>query len=396
MNKPKLWTKDFLILNATACFVMLTFFVLVVIISVFAIDNFHSSPSEAGLASGIFVVSSFISRLFTGKWIERIGRRKMLYAGLIGGLIMSLLYFAVTGIVFLLVVRFLHGAAFGIATTAALTITSDIIPIERRGEGIGYSALASTLASAIGPFLGMFISRRWGFQAAFVICSVSAALSLALAFFLTVSDVELTKEQAREMKGFHLRTFFEPGAIPVSFVCSVAYFCYSGVLAFLAPYAREIQLSDVASFFFVVYSAATLLSRPYAGRLLDSKGENCVMYPAFLAFALALIVLGKASHGYTLLAAGAFMGFGLGAIQSASLTIAVKVAPSHRLGLANSTFFMFLDVAVGIGPFINGLFVPFSGYRGLYMGLTVLALACLLLYYLLHGRRAARSRATNA
>lgn len=376
-------------MNCASCFVMLNFFVLIVIVSVFAIDTFRSSPSEAGLASGIFVVSSFISRLFTGKWIERIGRRRMLYVGVIAGLVMSLLYFAINGIIFLLVVRFLHGATFGITTTAALTIISDIIPAERRGEGIGYAALASTLASAIGPFLGMFISQHWDFRAVFVACTVSAALSVILVLFAAVPEVKLTKEQLAETRGFRLKSFFEPRAIPISAVCAVAYFCYSGVLAFLAPYAREIHLSDAASFFFVVYSAATLVSRPYAGRLLDSRGENCVMYPAILAFALALVLLGKAGHGYTLLVAGACMGFGLGAIQSASQTIAIKVVPSHRLGLANSTFFMFLDAAIGIGPFITGLFVPFTGYGGLYTGLTIVALVCLGLYYLLHGRKTA-------
>jgi MFS family permease len=229
----------------------------------------------------------------------------------------------------------------------------------------------------------------------FVACAVSAALSLALAFFLTVPEVELTREQLKEMKGFHPRSFFETKAIPISVVCAVGYFCYSSVLSFLAPYAREIHLADAAGFFFVVYSAATLVSRPYAGRLFDSKGGNYVMYPAILLLAIGLAVLGGASHGYALLVAGAFVGLGLGALQSTSQTIAVKVAPPHRLGLANSTFFMFVDVAIGTGPFIIGLFVPFAGYRGSYRSMAVVAFACVFLYYLLHGRRAILGRMGN-
>ena len=54
MHKPKLWTKDFLIICFANFFVALNFYLLMVISSVFAIDSFHSSPSEAGLAAGIF------------------------------------------------------------------------------------------------------------------------------------------------------------------------------------------------------------------------------------------------------------------------------------------------------------------------------------------------------
>jgi MFS family permease len=152
---------------------------------------------------------------------------------------------------------------------------------------------------------------------------------------------------------------------------------------------------EVAGFFFVIYSAATLVSRPFAGRLFDSKGANFVMYPAIVLFAIGLIVLSQAGHAYALLLAGASMGLGLGAVQSAGQTIAVKVAPAHRMGLANSTFFMFLDIAIGIGPFVIGLFVPFAGYRGLYTGMGVVAFTCMFLYYLLYGKRAARAGAMD-
>ncbi len=69
MNKPKLWTKDFLIISFLHFFITLNFYMLMVVISVFAIDNFHSSPSEAGLSASIFVIGTLIARLFSGKWI---------------------------------------------------------------------------------------------------------------------------------------------------------------------------------------------------------------------------------------------------------------------------------------------------------------------------------------
>lgn len=152
MNKPKLWTKDFLIVSAANFFLYFTFYLLMVSITVFATEKFHATPSQAGLASGIFVVGTLIARLFSGRSIDRIGWKRMLYIGFILFLLTTGLYFWVTNLNFLLVNRFLNGAALGIASTATGTIVAKIIPHERRGEGTGYYALSVTLAAAIGPF----------------------------------------------------------------------------------------------------------------------------------------------------------------------------------------------------------------------------------------------------
>ena len=176
MNKAKLWTRDYTLVTCSNLFVSLNLYVLMVIASIFAMDTFHSSPGEAGFASGIFMIGSVISRLLSGKWIERIGRKKTFYGGLIFGLAMTLLYFAVNDIVLLFIVRFFHGIASGIALTAMGTIVSYAVPKERYGEGLGYFMLSLTLAMAIGPFLGIIVSRYAGFNMCFVACAIFAAM----------------------------------------------------------------------------------------------------------------------------------------------------------------------------------------------------------------------------
>lgn len=229
----------------------------------------------------------------------------------------------------------------------------------------------------------------------FVACAISAALSVACAPFLFVTEIGLTEEQLETMKGFNYKSFFEPKAIPISIVCGAISFCYSSVISFLTLYSRRIHLIDAASFFFVVYAMALLFSRPYAGRSFDSKGENAIMYPAILVFAAGMIILSQTHHGYVLLLAGALIGLGTGAIQSTSQAVSIKVTQPHRLGLATSTFYVFTDAGIGVGPFILGLFVPFTGYRGMYIGMAGVAFACMFLYYMLHGKRAVPRKVEN-
>jgi MFS family permease len=393
MNKPRLWTKDFIVASLVTLFLSLSFHITLVIISVYAMDTFQSSPSLAGLATGIFVIGGLITRLYFGRWIEKIGRRKMLFAGIFFNLVTILLYFVASSYPLLLIVRFLHGASNGIAVTVAMTIAANIIPNERRGEGMAYFiSLSGTLSAAIGPFLAIFVVQHGSYNMVFIFCAIFAVLGLIMAFILSIPEIKLTKEQLRETKEFKFSRFFATKAIPISIICGLIYFCYSSVTTFLSAYSKEINLIEIASFFFIVYSIAVLISRPFVGRLFDSKGENFVIYPAIIIFMAGIILLSQTHSGLTLMLSGALIGIGLGTIQSSIFTIATRVGPLHQTGLATSTVMMLMDVGGGIGPFIYGLFIPFIGYRGMYAGVAFVALVCVFLYYLLYGKEARRGK----
>lgn len=388
MDKPKLWTKNFMIVSAANFFLYFTFYLLMVTITLFATEKFHASPSEAGLASGIFVIGVLVARLFCGRYIDQIGWKKTLYIGFILFLITTCSYLLVNSMTILLINRFLNGAAMGIASTATGTIVAKLIPNERRGEGTGYYALSLTVAAAIGPFLGMFITEHASFYMNFIACIIFLALSFIAVFFVKIPKLEFTKEQLKSKKGFSVHNFFEVKALPISIIAAIIALGYSSILSFITSYAKEINLMSVGTFFFIVYAIFALISRPFTGRLFDEKGENSVMYPAIILFATALFLLGQAHNGVMLLLSGVLLGFGYGTTSASMQAISVKVAPKHRLGLATSTNFIFQDLGVGIGPFVLGYFVPIVHYRGLYMMMAAVIFACLFLYYLLHGRKA--------
>ena len=159
----------------------------------------------------------------------------------------------------------------------------------------------------------------------------------------------------------------------------------------------EINLVDAASFFFVMYAGFLLMSRPFTGKLFDLKGENTVIYPSILLFGAGLLLLSQVQHGWTLLSAGAIIGVGFGTFQSSAQTVAVNEASSHRIGLATSTFFVFYDFGIGVGPFLLGVILPFIGFRDLYVGMSVIVFLGILIYYLVHGKKAAqRQKSVNS
>ena len=383
-NKPKLWTKNFIVSSGVNFFLILVFYLLMVTIAAYAVEEYDASTSEAGLVTGIFIIGTLIGRLVIGRYIDQIGRKRTLIIGLFLFTITSLLYFVNLGIPFLMVNRLLHGMTLGMASTAAGTIVAQIIPMSRKGEGIGYFSMSATMATAIGPFIGLFMSQRTSYETIFALCLVLGVISLAISLFVQVPPVE-NAPQTAEAEGFKLSNFLEPKAIPIAFITLAVGLCYSSVLSFINFYAIEIDLVDTASIFFVVYALAVLVSRPFTGRLMDAKGANYVMYPAFILFAAGLLLLSTANNSVTLLLAGALIGLGFGNMQSTTQAVAVKLTPPHRMGLATSTFFIFMDAGLGFGPYILGFVIPLTGYSTMYVILAIAALATAVLYYFLHG-----------
>ncbi|HWT73240.1 MAG TPA: MFS transporter [Mobilitalea sp.] len=386
MNKPQLWTKNFLIITAANFFLYFTFYLLMATITIFASEEFHTSSSLAGLASGIFVIGVLLARLFTGRYIDQIGWKKTLYTGFISFLLTTGLYMLVNSIGFLLVVRLLNGVAMGIASTATGTIVSKIIPDERRGEGTGYYALSLTIAASIGPFLGMLVISHASFRYNFIVCIIFLVFSFIAVFFVKVPKVESKKAELADRQRFSLHNFFEIKAIPISLTAFIIALGYSSILSFVTPFSKELNLTGAGSFYFIVYAIFVLASRPFTGKLFDQKGENIVMYPAIVIIACSLFVLEFTHTAFPLLVSGALLGLGYGTTSSSVQAVAIKVSPKDRMGLAISTNFIFQDLGVGLGPFIMGYFIPIIQYRGMYLMMSAVLLVCIIFYYAIHGR----------
>lgn len=385
-GKAKLWTKDFVIISATNFFLYLVFYLLLVTMAVFAVEKYHASESEAGLVTGIFIIGALIGRLIIGRMITSIGNKKMLYFGLFFFLLTSLLYFINGGIGFLLMTRLLHGIALGAASTATGTIVAEVLPSERRGEGIGFYSMSITLATAIGPFIGLYLSSHTSYQVIFGFCLALTMISFIISLFAKIPVVKKPAKTKMDKK-WGLSSFLEPKAFPIALVVIIISFGYSSVLSFINFYAIEMNLVDAAGLFFIVYAAAILVSRPFTGRLMDLKGANTIMYPAFILFGAGLLLLSTVESSIPLLLAGVLMGLGYGNMQSTTQAIAVKAAPPHRIGLATSTYYIALDAGVGFGPYVLGYIVPVTGYSNLYTIMGVIVLFTTILYYFMHGKK---------
>ena len=83
------------------------------------------------------------------------------------------------------------------------------------------------------------------------------------------------------------------------------------------------------------------------------------------------------------------LGAGFGNFQSAGQAVSLSLVSRSRFAQATTTFYIFFDLGIGLGPYLFGFMVPAAGYGGMYQSLAVVVLGALAVYYFLHGRRAA-------
>lgn len=391
-TNEKLWTKEFIILSVINFLATMVYFLLIVTIAKYAVNEFNVSTSTAGLASSIFIIGSLFGRLGGGQFISKLGSKKTLFYGLIAFLVTTLLYFASFNIGLLLVYRLLQGVAVGLVGTATGTIIAQILPQNRRGEGIGYFSLSAILATAIGPFIGLFLLQNFdGFEVIFIFNAILALIVFAM-FFLVKLPESLTSIPASvktnsENKKSIISNLIEKRAVPISLVALFVGLAYSGVLSFMTFYTTEINLEKVGGNFFLIYAVVVILTRPVTGKLLDSKGANVIIYPALIIFAIGMYLFSTTTTSIVFIIAAICIGIGYGNFTSVAQAVAVKETPRERMGLATSTFFVLYDIGLGFGPYVLGKIVPHIGYRDTFSWMVGVIVLSIVLYYFLCGKK---------
>lgn len=391
IQKEKLFNTGFITITTINFIVFLIYYCFVVITAKFATSELGANPAQAGFAAGIYIIGTLIARLYIGKKLELIGRKQMLRFGAIIYLITTIAYLISTNIIILDTVRFLNGFAYGAISTAANAIVTAYIPKSRNGEGINYYGLSTSLAAAIGPFIGILLLPIVGFKSVIILAIVLSVLVTVACYLFPVQNIELTDDHKKLLNSWSLNTFIEYKVLFISIVAFLIGLSYSSVLGFLSIYADNLGLSTAGAFFFVVYALVITLTRPFAGQIFDAKGENAVMYPSFIFLAIGLLTLSYTTTSFMLLLSGALIGLGYGTFMSNGQAVCLKLVESSKVSIALSTYFIGLDLGLGFGPYALGTVHSFLSYSGIYVLCAVLTVAVAILYAIFYKGKDAKA-----
>ena len=384
--KERLFTADFLMATAINLMITTVFFTLVTGMAVYAAGEFSAGQTSAGFAASAFVVGALCARVFAGKWVNTLGRKRIMVICMAVYTLAGLAYLGVTSFEMLVALRVVHGMALGFGQTALTASVFDLIPKSRRGEGSGYYLLANALPPAIGPLLAFQLSERYGFEAMFLSVTAMSAVALIFAVFIRVPEIKPRGARLRDRLVLRPSDILEPRALSIALVAMMLGCSFASVMTFLNGYARSEGMLTAASIYFLVYSGCMLATRLFTGRIQDRYGDNWVLYPAILLFIASMSLLAWAPGTWALVAAGALAGAGFGSMLPALQALITFKVPSPRISIGISTFFILMDTGFGFAPLILGPLVEAWGYQIMYTGCVGVVVLALGLYWLVHGR----------
>lgn len=380
MAKEKLWTKNFISVSVVNFLMYIIHFTLFVTITSYTVHTFHVSEGLAGLAAGIFIIGMLFGRLGAGRFVDTLQLKYILLFGVTLSFLTIGLYYIAHNLILIYIIRFAHGLAFGISSNATSSMASKIVPKSRKGEGIGYYSLSNILASAIGPFIGIMVTQMVGFEQNYLLGIILILVSLTISLFISPVPKNMNTSHLEEETKKGWQKYLDKKALPISIVIFIVGFSYSSILSYITSFAETMDIVTASSFFFICYALVSFLSRPVTGKIFDQKGPNYIIFPTFLFFAIGLIILALSMNSFLLIFSAVFVGLGYGTLVPSAQTVAIKSSPS--IGVATSTFFIFLDLGSGIGPFTLGTLIPIIGYRALYLVIACLVLVTMGIYYL--------------
>ena len=369
MQKVRLWTRNFIALVAANGLLFGSFHFLLPTLPLYA-AGLGADGTQIGIIGGVFGFSAIFIRLFTDTGVRALGKKNCLYGGLALSILATLSYFVFSSIDEIIFARVLHGLGFGLSTTFAAAIAAEVIPAERRGEGIGYLGLGSTVAMAMAPALGIVLLTDFNPAVLFL---TSAILSLgAVVAVRCCGFSEKAVELPQPAIHASIRNrFFEswtgiPAVLTILFGAA-----YGSVNTFIAMAAQEAGIPS-AGLFFVVGTFFIFLSRPFGGRLLDQKGAFSVILPGGASYLLGVCLILRADSLSIFLLASVFYGLGAGLLLPALMTWMLNAVRAERRSAASATFYNMLDVGTSSGIMILGSVAGNMGYLTLYKYVAIL------------------------
>lgn len=396
--KERLFTPSYILMCLANFLTAFSFFLLVPTLPFYLVDNFGIDESMVGLVLSCYVVAVLCIRPFAG-FIADMFPRKRVY--LISYTLFALSFvgylFVFSDIMLFILLRVIHGFAFGALNTTGNTLVIDIMPSSRRGEGLGYFGVTNNLAMAFGPMTGLFIISDGNYTLLFVAALITAVIGCILA---SLVKVKFRQPLDRCGKMFSADRFLLFEGIPASLAFFMLAIPYGMTSSYIAIYAAEVGIEHGVGVFFTIQGAGLIVSRLISGKQVD-KGFITPTITRGIAIALvgvtgeAMLSLACGFNiglGYVVYFLSAFLiGYGFGTIFPAFNTLFINMAPNSRRATANATYLTGWDVGIGAGMLLGGA-LSVNGYSGSFAFSAILVVAALIYFTTFVARHFERHR----
>lgn len=361
--RRNLYSKDIMLVLAATFFYMASPMLVTPLITGFT-ESIGASAALMGLVGGLMNLVSLFCRPIAGNLADRISKYKLSFIGAVFMTAACVGYIFAPNEVVVIIARIINGFGFACCSVCMATWMSNMLPKEKIGSGMGVYGTMNALAMAVSPAIGVSAYQAFGYRVSFVIALVfSLAIIVVIQFTGDKGEPETENADAGEngsdagdAAGRQRRKLelIDVKVIPIALIIMLFAIPYCATQSFLVTYAEVRGLHISVSLFFPAYAAVLIVLRLSLRNLFDKLPFRIFLLSSALSELLAILLLTIMKNNAVMLLASCFLAGGYGIMSSVCQSTAILLAGREKRGLANSTYYIGLDLGMTLGPMIGG------------------------------------------
>ena len=348
-GEPKLFTRQFVLLCLSSVLFMSSFNMIIPELPTFL--TALGGEQYLGLNIALFTLMALISRPFSGRLVDTMGRVPVMVIGATMSSICGLFYPFVGSVLAYFALRTLHGMSTGFKPTGTTALLADIVPSHRRGEALGYLGISGSVGMAGGPALGGLVALHWGQNEMFYLSSF-----MALASVLVVLGMKETLPNPVRFRPGLLRVswnqVYEPRVMAPTVVMALLTVAFGTVLTITPDLSDHLGLLNRGSYM-SVFVLCSLMMRIVAGKLSDRLGREPVLKIGVCFVIAGMVVTGLATTQTVFLIGAALYGTSVGINAPTLFAWTVDLATEEERGKAMATMYIGLELGIGGGALMS-------------------------------------------
>ena len=350
-KRKSIYSKDVVLVMAASFFFMFSTMFVNPLINGYA-KKLGASSAFAGVIVGIMSIAAMFLRPVAGNLTDKFSKYRL---SLIGGV---LILIGVLGYIFtpssglLLLFRLINGTGYVLCTVCMTTWLAFLVPRQHVGEAMGFYGLMNALAMALAPALSINIYQKIGYRESLIAAAIAAFLMIVVIQFVGNHALPLKKKGQTQKKYFKI---IQMNVLPVAILTTLFGMPYFITQADIVTYVEQRHLTVAVGSYFLIYALVLLVIRIGLKRYFDTVRFGVWFWLSLVSTAAYIFLLAVMNNNWQMALAAAGMALGYGVIYSVLQSTALLLAPIEEQGLASSTFYLGLDVAMSFGPMISGV-----------------------------------------
>ena len=332
----------------------------------------------------LFTFIAGSSRPFSGKLANLIGRKPLMYFGIIVSVICLFLYplLSFLGLIPYLLIRSLHGLSTGFNPTGTTAFVADIIKPQNRGEAMGIFGILISLGTGVGNALGSPIKAALDFNGLFIVAGIVSLASLVFLPFVHETAPNVQKFKWNMLK-INVADLFEKTVWLPTLVMFLNVGAFAVVLIVTPDHCESIGLSNKGVF--VASSIlSTIITRLFSGRLSDKYSRELFVTIGTALMASSIVYLIFAQTTPLIVIGGLIYGIGTGFSSPSLFAWVTDLTNDSNRSRGISTLFIGLEFGLFFGCWLTFVFydtltADFSTIYYYCFGILCLSLSFLLL-----------------